>query len=34
MDSYPAHRCIIKIEYVKDRNSSYYTTEESGAIPI
>ncbi|SCJ99229.1 Uncharacterised protein [uncultured Clostridium sp.] len=34
MDSYPAHRCINKIEYLKDRKVIYYTTDESGAIPI
>lgn len=34
MDSYPAHRCINKIEYLKDGNNIYYTTDESGAIPI
>lgn len=34
MDSYPAHRWINTIEYVKDRIKVRYTTGESGPFPV
>jgi hypothetical protein len=34
MDSYPAHRWINTIEYLKDRIKIHYTTDESGLFPV